>query len=190
MHIVATLERNVEALPLSEARLAGVLYLLAVFTAVFGEFFVHGNWSIAAGLIAVACYGAVTLLLYRIFRPVSLALSLLAAIFNFAGLALEAVRWNPQGVDVAMEFHGLYCLLMGYLIFKSRLLPRFLGALMALAGLVWLINLAPGLANSLSPYNTVVGLLGEASPMLWLLFAGVSTPRQTKWAAEQQEWQS
>ena len=62
------------------------------------------------------------------------------------------------------------------LIFKSTFLPRILGALMAFAGLVWLIYLSPPLANYLSPYNTAAGILGEGLPMLWLLVFGVNVP--------------
>jgi len=102
---------------------------------------------------------------------------LLAAFFNLVGLALEAARWNPQGMNLALAFHGLYCLPIGYLVFKSAFLPRILGPLMALAGLAWLTFLSPPFANHLSPRNVACGLIGEASLMLWLLAMGVNTQR-------------
>ena len=154
MHTAAMIEPSASAPPLGNARLAGVLYSFSVVSALTGEFLVGRQWRAATALVAVACYVAVTLLLYRVFLPVSQTLSRLALVFNFAGLALEAVRSNPHGVNLAMVFHGVYCLLIGHLIFTSTLLPRFLGVLMALAGLVWLVNLSPALADSLSPYNS------------------------------------
>jgi hypothetical protein len=170
-------ERIAEASPSFKARMAGVLYLLSVGTAVVGESFVHGGLAIAAGLIAVTGMMAVTLLFYDIVKPASQNLAWFAASFSLAGLTLEALRWNPQGVDIAIVLHGLYCVLIGYLVFRSAFLPRPLGALMAFGGLGWLTFLSPPLANSLSPYNTAAGLIGEGSVMLWLLLMAVGLPR-------------
>jgi Domain of unknown function (DUF4386) len=166
--------RIAEASPSFKARMAGVLYLLSLGTAVGGESFARGSLAIAVGLIAVAGMIAVTLLVYDILRPVNESLAWFAASFSLAGLTLEALRWNPQGIDIAMVLHGLYCALMGYLVFRSAWLPRFLGALMLVGGLGWLTFLSPPLANSLSPYNTAAGLIGEGSVMLWILLAGVN----------------
>ncbi|HEY6413587.1 MAG TPA: DUF4386 domain-containing protein [Edaphobacter sp.] len=163
--------------PRFKARVAGVFYLLSVLTAVSGEVFLRGKLGFAAGLIAVACYVVVTLMLYDIFKPVSRSLSLLAASFNLVGLTFEAFRLNPQGVNVALVLHGFYCLLIGYLSFRSTFLPRILGVLMAFAGLAWLTNLSPSLAKYLSPYNVACGFLGVASLMLWLLVIGVNVQR-------------
>jgi hypothetical protein len=165
-------ERIAEASPALKARWAGILYLLAVLMAASGESLLRDRLSIAAGQLAVACFVVVTLILYDIFSAVNRNLSWFAASFGLAGLTLEALRWNPGGVDVAMGFHGLSCLLFGYLIFRSRFLPRILGVLMAFAGLAWLPFLSPPLANSLSPYNFAAGFIGEASLMLWLLIVG------------------
>ena len=76
-----------------------------------------------------------------------------------------------------MVFFGVYCLLIGYLIFRSAFLSRILGVLMALAGLGWLTFLSPPLANRLSPYNLVLGFLAELALMLWLLARGVNVQR-------------
>jgi len=151
--------------------------LTAFVVGIFGEFVVRGRLGFAVGLLAVSCNIAVTLILYDIFRPVNSSLSLLAASFNFVGLTFEAFRWNPQGVGIALVFHGFYCLLIGYLIFRSTFLPRILGALMAFAGLAWLTYLSPPLVNYLSPCNLTSGLAGEASLMLWLLAMGVNVQR-------------
>ena len=165
-------ERITEASPILKARWAGALYLLAVAMAASGESFLRDRLSIAAGQLAVACFVAVTLILYEILADVNRNLSWFAASFGLVGLTLEALRWNPGGIDVAMGFHGLSCLLFGYLVFRSNFLPRILGVLMAFAGLAWLPFLSPPLANSLSPYNVAAGFLGEASLMLWLLIVG------------------
>ena len=168
---------NAKASPRFKARVAGVFYLLSVLTAVAGEIFLHGKVSFAAGLIAVACYVVVTLALYDIFKPVSQGLSLLFVFFNFVGLTFEALRLDLHGVNISLVFHGLYCLVVGYLTFRSTFLPRILGVLMAFAGLAWLTNLSPSLAKYLSPYYVACGFVGVASLMLWLLVIGVDVQR-------------
>jgi hypothetical protein len=76
-----------------------------------------------------------------------------------------------------LVFFGFYCLLIGYLIFKSTFLPRILGVLMAFGGLGWLTFLSPPLADYLSPYTLAPGILGEGALALWLLVIGVNVQR-------------
>jgi hypothetical protein len=89
-------------------------------------------------------------------------------------LALMFLNLNAQVGSIALVFFGLFQIFIGYLIFRSTFLPRILGALMALAGLGWLIFLSPLLANYLLTYLEVLGILAEASLMLWLLVMGVN----------------
>ena len=100
-------------------------------------------------------------------------------------LALTALRLHSLSYNIGMVFFGWYCLLLGYLVFRSGFLPRWLGVLLALAGIAWLAGsisglVAPALARSLDPYVTVAGLLGEGSLTLWLLLLGIDPAR---WAA-------
>jgi hypothetical protein len=149
----AVRKRTGEASPRLKARLAGVFYLLSVITAVFAEFFAPGRLGIAAIVIPISCSVIMTLLIYSLFKVAGRSLPLLAVFFNLAGLTFEALQLQPQGVNIGMVLHGLYCLLLGYLILQSHFLPRFLGVLMSFAGLVWLIYLSPSLAHSLSSYK-------------------------------------
>jgi hypothetical protein len=170
-------ERITGASPRLKARIAGVFYWLAALAARIRRGLLRGRWAVAAGLVAVSCFVAVTLVLYDIFKPVNGRLSLFATSVNLAGITLEAFRLNPQGVDIARVCHGFYCLLIGYLIFRSTFLPPILGALMAFAGLAWMTFLFPPLASYLSPYNVASGFLGEGSPMQGLLVMGVHVER-------------
>ena len=72
---------------------------------------------------------------------------------------------------------GIYCLLIGYLIFRSTFLPRTLGVLMAIAGLGWLTFMSPTLTHSLYPYNLAPGIIGEGVLTLWLLAVGLNEQR-------------
>ncbi len=172
------MERIAEASPRFKARIAGVFYLLTFLTGGVA-LFVRGRLGFAAGLIAASCYIAVTLLFYYMFKPVNRSLSLLAAFFSLVGCAIGALspfHLAPSHIN-PLVFFGFYCLLIGYLIFRSTFLPRILGVLMAFAGLGWLTFLSPPLANYLYPYNLAPGLLGEGSLTLWLLVMGVNVQR-------------
>jgi Domain of unknown function (DUF4386) len=177
---VAMMKRITAASPRFMARIAGALYFFSVLMAAFSEISLQGNLNIAGGLIAVFGMIAMTLLLYYLFEPVNRSLSLLAAFSSLVGLCFEALRWQPWGVNVAIVFSGFYCVLMGYLIFRSTFLPRILGLLMAFAGLGWLTYLSTPLANNLSPYNLAAGLLGEGLVMLWLLVFGLNADIATR----------
>src|ERR1700723_3051840 len=120
------LKRIREASPRFKARIAGGLFLLGILIAALTQFFVHGRLGFATdlvvGVIEVSGMIAVTLLFYDIFKAVNRRLSLLAASFNFVGLALELLQFNPRGMVIGIGFHGLYCLLIGYLVFRSTFL--------------------------------------------------------------------
>jgi|SRR5271165_260145 len=175
------MERIAETSPGPRARITGVVYLLYFLTAVSAEVFVGRGRLVAydaVNVIAHTFYIAVTLLFYYMFKPVNRSLSLLAALFSLAGCAndlLDLFHLAPHKVN-SLVFFGPYCLLIGYLIFRSTFLPRILGVLMAFAGLGWLIFRSP-LAVQLSTYLQVLGFLAEASLMLWLLVKGVNAQR-------------
>jgi len=92
-------------------------------------------------------------------------------------LALLFLKLDGQTAEIAMVFGAFYCLLIGYLIFKSTFLPRILGVLMALAGSSFLTFLAPPFANHFVPYILALGFLAAGSLTLWLLMMGVNDQR-------------
>lgn len=155
--------------PAAIARIAGVFYLLT-FVSGIAALVVRGRVGVSGGLVAAACYVVVTLLFYVLFKPVSRTLSLLAAAISLAGIVVGPLRLTPIS---PLVFFGCYCLLIGWLIFTSTFLPRFLGVLMAIAGLGWLTFLSPALARALSPWVYGPGLLGEGALTVWLLVKGV-----------------
>jgi hypothetical protein len=186
MSAAVVMKRIAETSPRLKARMAGVLYFFSLLTAGFTETFVRGRLNYAGGYIAIAGMAAMTLISYDIFKPVNRSVSMIAVLFAFMGLTFEALRLQPLGLNIALVFHGFYCILLGYLIFRSTFLPRILGALMAFAGLGWLTYLSTPVVNHLSPYNLASGLLGDVSVYLWLLVMGINVQR---WA-EQANWRS
>jgi len=92
-------------------------------------------------------------------------------------LALMFLKLNTYAFEIDLVFFGFWCILTGYLIFRSTFLPRFLSALTAIAGLCWLTYLSPTLTNYLSPYVMASAFLVEGSVFLWLLVMGLNAPK-------------
>jgi uncharacterized protein DUF4386 len=162
------------------ARVAGVLYLITYLTGIVALIGAQGR--LAAELVSTACYVGVTLAFFFLFRPVSRPLSAIAAAVSLVGCilgVLNAFGLTSVSVNPLVCF-GVYCLLIGLLIIRSTLLPRFLGALMIFGGVGWLTFLSPSLAHTLAPYNFAPGLLGEGVLTLWLLVRGVKLEGQAE----------
>ena len=164
---------------MNTGRMAGVFYLGTFVSGFLGLAF--GAPMDVANAIATVCYVGVTVLFYVLFTPVNQPVSLLAALFSATGCVLGLLR----GLHLArspiseLAFFGCYCILIGYLIYVSRLLPRWLGVLLAIGGLSWLTFGWLPLARSLSPYNYAPGILAEGLLTIWLLVFGATT--STPW---------
>jgi len=127
---------------------------------------------------------------------VSSALGLVTVVFNAAALLVlrggdafaafdghtrEAIgmlliRMHGQANAINQTFWGLWLLPFGWLVVRSRLLPRWLGYWLALDGIAWIIVgmtwfLAPDYADALFRYFQPV-FLAELVAMLWLLIMG------------------
>jgi len=92
-------------------------------------------------------------------------------------LTLMFLRFSARAFNTYLAFFGIWCMLIGYLIFKSTFMPRILGVLEAMAGLGWLTFLWLPLAHYLSPYNQALAGLAEGSLTVWLLVFGVNVQR-------------
>jgi hypothetical protein len=96
---------------------------------------------------------------------------------HLQALTLMFFKLTARGIDIYLVFFGFYCVLIGYLIFRSIFLPRIIGLLMMFTGLGYSVLLCPPLAHHLYPYNLAPAALGETSLMLWLLVVGVNVER-------------
>ncbi|HRC87848.1 MAG TPA: DUF4386 domain-containing protein [Thermoanaerobaculia bacterium] len=97
-------------------------------------------------------------------------------------LTLLLTYFDKQGVFVSELFWGLWLLPLGVLVYKSRFLPRFLGAWLFANGLAYLALsttgiLWPGYSKGLMSLMTPF-LLGEMALMLWLITVGARVPEE------------
>lgn len=128
-----------------------------------------------------------------------------AAMFNFLSVlqlirgemylgAMETSQLQAQvmllidafnnGWLIGLVFFGFHLLLIGYLVFKSKFMPKTIGILVMLAGLGYLIdNFAQVLFSNYNDYATIFllivavpGVIGELALAIWLLFKGKKIP--------------
>jgi hypothetical protein len=163
----------------------------------------------ASYLVEAICDIALSLTLYILLRPVRSDLALLAAFFGLVSttlfgvaemfyfgasvivrsagfsldernaLALLSLRAYGVGAAIFMALYGIAALIRGYLIYRSRYLPRFLGVLLMLAGAGFVIKnftlvLTPAYA---SDFFLLPMFLAVLSMAVWLLIKGVDVAK-------------
>ena len=93
------------------------------------------------------------------------------------GLALLSINVYQTGFVTAQLFFGTWLFPLGYLVYKSEILPRFLGILLLLDGigvLIWFFQalLLPAYPAIRYP-GLAVSFIAEVGLGLWLLIKGV-----------------
>ena len=187
MSSTAVMAQVPEAPPRPRARMTGIVYLLYFLSAISAQLLIGQNLVAlgnATNELGAALYLMLTLLFYNLFKPVNRGVSLLAALFGIGGCVVMGLGFfYPAAPSInPLWFFGPYCLLIGYLVFRSTFLPHVLGVLMAFAGVGWLAFLSPAIAQHLAIYIEGLGVLAEASLMLWLIVRGVNEQRWSEQA--------
>lgn len=90
-----------------------------------------------------------------------------------------AIGVFDTGFGFALLFFAGFCVLIGVLVRRSRLVPRVIGVMMIVAGGCYLVNtlallLSPPLSNLLVPWILLLVLPAELSLALWLAVKGVT----------------
>ncbi len=171
-----------EATPKTKSRLTGVVYLAYFLLAIAGASLdSHGTAARALNLASIAIYASLTVLFYFMFKPVSRWVSLLAALFSFAGCIFSIMQTLQltRYLVSPLVFFGIYCLLLGQLVIRSGFLPKMLGLLLVVAGVGWLLFLFP-FTKPINGVTEIFGVIAEGTFCLWLLIAGVSPRRARK----------
>ena len=160
-----------------QTRTTGIIYLLYFLAAICSKLLSDNGFTgigSAVYLASTLLYISVTLLLYRLLRPVSPGLALVAVFASLLGCANDLLRqfqWAPFQIN-SLAFYWAFDLLLGLLILRSTFVPRFMGVVLVLAGIGLLVFVAvPGGSALVAP---VYGLafIAEVELMVWLLVRG------------------
>jgi hypothetical protein len=97
-------------------------------------------------------------------------------------LAYLSLDLHGKGYGISLIFFGLGCEILGFLVYRSGYLPRFMGVLLVIAGAGYLFNsfagiVSPPLAASAFPWTLLPGFVAELALSLWLVCKGVNMAR-------------
>jgi hypothetical protein len=134
--------------------------------------------ALVFGVAAVTVEAVALVYLY-----VPLALSeipaTLAALEGAPALIYLATRLFATGFGFSLLLFAGFCVGIGVLILRSRLVPRAIGAMMIVAGACYVVNtlaliVSPGFFELINPAILLPILLAELSLALWLLLKGIA----------------
>src|SRR5665647_542132 len=96
-------------------------------------------------------------------------------------MAMSSLNLYTSGFAIAQIFFSAWLLPLGYLVYKSRFLPKWLGLLLILdffGNMSWFLQvfLLPDYGILAYPGN-VISFIAEISLMLWLLIMAVKEPK-------------
>lgn len=164
-----------------------------------GLFFLLAAWALYKLLKVINNYYA---LLFLILNITGVVIQCLSVSFLFAGKELLTSNISPglynsaqlkfqsvvfihlyqNGFIIAQAFYGLWLLPLGYLIYKSKFLPKFLGILIIVdcaAILLWFFQyfLFPHLLI-FTNICLLISLIAEFALTFWLIIKGVKLEKQ------------
>ena len=96
-------------------------------------------------------------------------------------LALLSIKLHGSGYNISLLFFGFHLIILGYLIYRSALLPKFIGILLLIGGLCYALNsfswfLFPAFTKIIYPAILIPCFVSELILSLWLLIKGIRVP--------------
>ena len=153
---------------------------------------VNENLSLLSGWLRLVNSTIFGIALYNLFSILQISngaeyLNALGTNYMYTQVMLFFDAFNYTWL-IGLVFFGIHLFVLGYLIFKSGYMPKFLGILLIIAAIGYLIDsLANFLLSNYSDYKNlfmfiviVPGIIGELSLTFWLLFKGVKLPESIK----------
>ncbi len=136
-------------------------------------------------LVCNAVEGVAAVSLSNALAPISKTYATAFTPEQAGSLALLSIRAHTAGFSIALVFFGVECLILGFLIHRSEYMPKWIGRLMQVAGVCYLVNsftwlLYPKWSGVVFPAVAAPIVIGELSLALWLLLRGV---RADRWSA-------
>jgi hypothetical protein len=104
-------------------------------------------------------------------------------------LSYFSLQLQDAGLLISFVFYGADELLSGYLMFRSRFLPKVLGILLGIAGFCYVANslltfAAPSLDAKVYPAILYACFPGEFLSSLWLATVGLNAAKWRAWRPE------
>ena len=153
----------------------------------------HVHANAARAMVAFLAVAAAMMLLNLAHQFQALHMSDAAYTGAFGGqgsdaLVLLMLDLHHYGYLMTQVFFGLWLLPMGYLVYRSGMIPRVIGIMLAVGCFGYLVDTfarftVPDLGAALSPYVVTPAAVAEVSMMLWLLIKGVKVPQPDRPAA-------
>jgi hypothetical protein len=89
------------------------------------------------------------------------------------------------GTLIAQVFFGLWLVPLGYLAYKSELFPKWLGILLIVGGICYIIDLLaafllPDIVKKIHAFVIIPSAIAEISMVVYLLVIGVKTQKLAK----------
>jgi hypothetical protein len=158
------------------------------------------RWSIISALVVQLINIILSLLLFKVFKQTNKAMATLMVIFSLLAVPIAFLNeinnlallqlldqanesqqlisvflnLHQQGIIIAQVFWGLWLFPLGYLVYKSGYMPKFIGILLIIGCVGYVVDsftliLLPEFKITFSEFT----FLGEVIFPLWLLIKGI-----------------
>lgn len=155
-----------------QAALTAVAYVTYFVLAGIGQ----GTRSAALNVIGTAWYFLVAVALGLLFARADRRVAVAAVAFAALGCVVQGIGQavaDSALLTDAIAFFGLFEIALGYLVMRSGFAPRWLGAALALAGVVGFVVVLADVPNTLRFAAVALSGLAELALLLWLIARAV-----------------
>ena len=155
-----------------QAALTAVVYVVYFVLASVGQ----ATGSAALNVIGTAWYFVVSVALSVLFAQADRRLAVAAVAFAGIGCVVQGigqVQADSALLTRAIAFFGLFEVALGYLIMRSGFAPRWLGAALALAGIIGLVVVLADVPKTFKFAVVALGGLSELALAFWLITRAV-----------------
>lgn len=139
------------------------------------------NQTIAALalLMAITCAGLQALTAFTYLTPLLVLEGTVAGlnVDQQQGIAMVLLKLNSAAFQLDLVFFGLWCVLTGYLYWRSTFFPRVIGLLLVADGIGWALYVWPPLATSLFTVIALISACAELPLQFWLIVFGFNNQR-------------
>ncbi len=150
----------------------------------------HVNKSVARAMLILVTLAAGIICLNAVFgsglQRLATGMVDLSALGHAGSNAIVQLLLDTQhyGTLIAQVFFGLWLIPLGYLSYKSGMFAKWLGVILTLGGVCYLVDLlaaflAPGVGQTIHPLIVIPSAIAEISMVLYLLAVGVKASKRS-----------